>query len=302
MRIIFYGTPEFAVASLQKIVENGFNVIAVVTAPDKPAGRGMQLQQSAVKQYALTQNIPVLQPVNLKASEFSDQLRSLKPDLGIVIAFRMLPEKVWNFPPMGTFNLHASLLPDYRGAAPINRAIMNGEPTTGVTTFFLKHEIDTGNILMQKEVKIEEDDDAGTLHDKLMTIGAELVLETLKKIKKGNYTTHPQVELPHLHHAPKIFKDDCEINWKFSLDTVHDHIRGLSPYPGAFTFYQEKTIKIFTGHFELVPIPEPGIFEITTGKLFRISATNGWYYPAWVQPEGKRKMPVQDFVNGLKII
>lgn len=301
MKIIFYGTPQFAVASLEKIIENGFEVVAVVTAPDRPAGRGMQLHQSDVKVCALKHAIPVLQPVNLKASEFIAQLEALKPDLQVIIAFRMLPEIVWNFPPLGTMNLHASLLPNYRGAAPINRAIMNGETHTGVTTFFLKHAIDTGNILMQKEVEILEADDVGTLHDKLMTIGADLVVESLRKIEAGDIATTPQIVLPEHKHAPKIFTQDCEINWNMSLQHVHNQIRGLSPYPGAITKYQDKILKIYKGYYLLEENTLPGIFEVDATKNFRISGSNGWYYPTLVQPEGKRKMPVQDFVNGLKI-
>ncbi|MFM9946163.1 MAG: methionyl-tRNA formyltransferase [Bacteroidia bacterium] len=302
MRIIFYGTPLFAVASLQKIVDHGFDVIAVVTSPDKPAGRGMQLQQSAVKQYALSQNLEVIQPVNLKSPEFMEQLNALKPELQVIIAFRMLPEIVWNFPPMGTINLHASLLPNYRGAAPINRAIMNGETTTGVTTFFLKHEIDTGNILLQKEVEILPEDDAGTLHDKLMDIGADLVVASLKKIKTGNLETKPQLMLATNTPAPKIFTVDCEIHWDQPIQKVHNQIRGLSPYPGAFTTYQDKILKIYKGYYLTDENVKPGNFEMDTNKQFRISAIDGWYYPTLVQPEGKRKMPVEDFVNGLRKI
>lgn len=300
MRIVFYGTPQFAVASLEKILSNGFNVVAVVTAPDRPAGRGMQLHQSDVKVCALKHNIPVLQPVNLKAPEFMEQLKLLKPDLQVIIAFRMLPEMVWNFPPMGTMNLHASLLPDYRGAAPINRAIMNGETKTGVTTFFLKHAIDTGNILMQKEVEILQDDDAGTLHDKLMEIGADLVVQSLKRIKAGDIKTTPQVVLPGHHEAPKLFTKDCEIDWTKTVQQIYNQIRGLSPYPGAITHYQNKILKIYKGYYLPEENTEPGVFELDTNKQFRISAADGWYYPTLVQPEGKRKMPVQDFVNGLK--
>ena len=240
MRIIFYGTPQFAVASLEKIIENGFELVAVVTAPDRPAGRGMQMHQSDVKVCALKYNIPILQPTNLKALEFIEQLESLKPDLQVIIAFRMLPEMVWNFPPLGTMNLHASLLPNYRGAAPINRAIMNGETKTGVTTFFLKHDIDTGNILMQKEMEILKDDDVGTLHDKLMNIGADLVVESLKKIQRGDMATTPQIVLPEHKHAPKLFTKDCEIDWQNPVEQIHNQIRGLSPYPGAITKYQNK--------------------------------------------------------------
>lgn len=300
MRIVFYGTPQFAVASLEKIISNGFEVVAVVTAPDRPAGRGMQIHQSDVKVCALNHNIPVLQPTNLKSPDFMEQLKNLKPDLQVIIAFRMLPEIVWNFPPLGTMNLHASLLPNYRGAAPINRAIMNGETKTGVTTFFLKHAIDTGNILMQKEVEILQEDDAGTLHDKLMTIGVDLVVESLKRIEAGKISTTPQIVLPEHKHAPKIFTQDCEIDWRNSVQHIHNQIRGLSPYPGAITRYQDKILKIYKGYYLPGENTQPGGFELDTSKQFRISASDGWYYPTVVQPEGKRKMPVQDFVNGLK--
>lgn len=300
MRIVFYGTPEFAVASLESMISHGFNVVAVVTSPDKPAGRGMHLQQSAVKQSALKHGLPVLQPVNLKAPEFLNDLKAYAPDIQVIIAFRMLPESVWNFPRLGTMNLHASLLPNYRGAAPINRAIMNGETETGVTTFFLKHAIDTGDIILQEKVTINDEDDAGTLHDKLMKIGADLVVKTLTLIETGNYKEYPQrVNSNHLT-APKLFTADCEINWHKRLKYVSDQIRGLSPYPGAFTKYQDKILKIFKGHGESGEVEQPGKFEISTDKRFRISASDGWYYPEIVQPEGKRKMPVQDFLNGLK--
>lgn len=300
MRIVFYGTPEFAVASLESMISHGFNVVAVVSSSDKPAGRGMHLQQSAVKQCALSHGIPVLQPVNLKSPEFMEQLRQYNPDIQVIIAFRMLPESVWNFPKLGTMNLHASLLPNYRGAAPINRAIMNGETETGVTTFFLKHAIDTGDIILQEKVEITPDEDAGSLHDKLMHIGADLVVKTLRLIEKGEYKEHPQVVQPNHQSAPKIFTADCEINWNKRLKHVYDHVRGLSPYPGAFTKFQDKTLKIYKGNIELCEVKQPGVFEISNDRRFRISAIDGWYYPEIVQPEGKRKMPVQDFVNGLK--
>jgi len=300
MRIIFYGTPEFAVASLEKIISSGFKVIAVVTAPDKNAGRGMHLQQSAIKICALAHNIPVLQPTNLKSPGFLEELNQLKPDLQVIIAFRMLPESVWNFPPMGTMNLHASLLPNYRGAAPINRAIMNGESQTGITTFFLKHAIDTGNILLQQKVDILPDDDAGTLHDRLMIRGADLVAESLFKIKAGNTATTPQIESQDHCHAPKIFTADCEINWNRKVSEISNQVRGLSPYPGAFTNYLNRTLKIYKGYFENELTTESGIFEIISHKKLRISSPDGWYYPEIVQPEGKRRMPVQDFLNGIK--
>ena len=300
MRIIFYGTPEFAVTSLERIIENNFNVIAVVTAPDKPAGRGLNMQPSAVKQSAFKYNIPVLQPPNLKAPEFIDELKKLNPDIQVIIAFRMLPEMVWNLPPLGTLNLHGSLLPDYRGAAPINRAIMNGETKTGVSTFFLKHAIDTGNILMQREVEILDDDNAGSLHDKLMDTGADLVVESLRRIESGDNETFPQTVLPRHHKAPKIFTQDCEINWNQPVIQIHNQIRGLSPYPGAFTVYQNKMIKLFQGYYQLSPNTISGIFQLHEDKHFRISSPDGWYYPTLVQPEGKRKMTIQDFINGLK--
>jgi methionyl-tRNA formyltransferase len=299
MRIIFYGTPEFAVASLEKIISAGFNVVAVVTSPDKPAGRGMHLQQSAVKQCALKHNLEVLQPVNLKAQEFLNDLERLQPDLQVIIAFRMLPEKVWNFPPMGSMNLHASLLPDYRGAAPINRAIMNGETKTGVTTFFLQHAIDTGDILLQQEVPILPDDDAGTLHDKLMVIGADLLVQTLHNVANNSIKPFPQIVSDSHHLAPKIFTADCEINWDQPVVNIHNQIRGLSPYPGAFTKYQTKILKIYKGHFELAQGLRSGEFVYDEAG-FRISCQDAWYYPEIVQPEGKRKMPIQDFTNGLR--
>ncbi len=300
MRIVFYGTPEFAVASLQKIIDQGFNVVAVVTAPDRPAGRGMHLHQSDVKTFALAHNLRVLQPTNLKSPQFMEELKSLKPDLQIIIAFRMLPEPVWSLPPLGTLNLHASLLPNYRGAAPINWAIINGETITGVTTFFLKHLIDTGNILMQQEVEILKDDDVGILHDNLMNVGSDLVIKSLKKIEASHYVTTPQVVLTEHKHAPKIFTPHCEINWNQALLKIHNLIRGLSPYPGAFTHYQTKILKIYKGYYQQDYGLIPGTVLINSPEPFKIAGLDGWYCPTLVQPEGKRKMPIEDFVNGLK--
>ena len=243
-RIVFMGTPEFAVASLKSLIESGFNVVAVVTAPDKPAGRGQKLQESDVKQYAKYLNIPILQPEKLKDAEFIDQLRELKADLNVVVAFRMLPEIIWSMPRLGTINLHASLLPQYRGAAPINWAIINGDKKTGITTFFIEKEIDTGKIIHFKEVEIAETDNAGTLHDKLMLSGAALLTETVSGIKTGIY---PQLDqksvLPEdsiLHPAPKIFKETCKINWDNEIDKTYNFIRGLSPYPAAWTVFQNQ--------------------------------------------------------------
>ena len=242
-RIVFMGTPEFAVPSLEKIFRmQVMNIVAVITAPDKPSGRGMQINESAVKKYALSKNLKILQPEKLKAPEFIEELKSLKADLQIVVAFRMLPEIVWNMPPMGTINLHASLLPQYRGAAPINWAIINGEKETGVTTFKLQHEIDTGNILLQKKIPIRPDETAGELHDEMMEAGASLLLQTIDELIKGSLkeTPQPQQQNNILHHAPKIFTETCEINWEKSADDIYNLIRGLSPYPAAFTFLKKK--------------------------------------------------------------
>ncbi len=298
LRIIFFGTPDFAVASLKAIIDNGYNVVAVVTAPDKPAGRGYELQQSAVKKFASTQGLNVLQPVNLKAEEFNTQLKELKADLQIVIAFRMLPETVWNMPPMGTFNLHASYLPHYRGAAPINWAIINGEKETGVTTFFLKHEIDTGNIILQERTIIEPSDNAGTLHDKLMVQGAELVVKSLDMILKGHCELKEQLT-GEFRHAPKIFTEHCRINWNLKADSVHDLIRGLSPYPAAFTIINEKKLKIFETELTEEMAELPGIVEVSEKQLF-IHCLDKKLRLISVQPEGKKRMGVADFLNGFR--
>ncbi|MCB9251265.1 MAG: methionyl-tRNA formyltransferase [Flavobacteriales bacterium] len=300
MRIVFYGTPDFAVTSLERILEAGFNLVAVVTAPDKPSGRGMKLKSSPVKECAVKHGIPVLQPQNLKSDEFEEQLKSLDPDLQVIIAFRMLPEKVWNFPEKGTVNLHASLLPQYRGAAPINRAIINGETETGVTTFFLKHEIDTGDLLLQKKVTINPDDTAGTLHDKLMNVGADLMVETLRGIVSNTLEPVPQKDILNLKTAPKIFPKDCEINWYTEGLKIKNLIRGLSPYPGAYTHHQNKILKIYSCRFEKGTPLKAGDFEKTNSSTLRISCMDGYIYPEWVQPEGKRKMNVLDYLNGLK--
>ncbi|MEO6133799.1 MAG: methionyl-tRNA formyltransferase, partial [Ginsengibacter sp.] len=239
LRIVFMGTPDFAVPSLRTLYEAGFDIAAVVTAPDKPAGRGLQLTESAVKKFAVEKNLKILQPEKLKNLEFIEALENLKADVQVVVAFRMLPEVVWNMPPLGTINLHGSLLPQYRGAAPINWAIINGEKETGVTTFKLQHAIDTGNILFQEKIKIEEDDTAGTVHDKMMKTGAQLLLHTLDELAAGNTseTRQPETDLTgeELKHAPKIFTETCEIDWNNNIDTTYNFIRGLSPYPTAFT-------------------------------------------------------------------
>lgn len=298
------GTPDFAVASLQALVENGYNVVAVVTAPDKPAGRGMQLKASAVKEYAVTQSIPVLQPEKLKNEDFLNELRSYKADLQIVVAFRMLPEVVWDMPEMGTVNVHASLLPQYRGAAPINWAIINGEKETGVTTFRLKHEIDTGNILLQEKVAILPEDNIGTVYEKLMRKGAGLLIKTVDGLVDNTISEQPQPEsVAALKHAPKIFKEDCQIDWSKSTEEIHNLIRGLSPYPAAYTSIDGKQLKIFTSSFEKAStgIHSQGDYE-TDGKSFlKFAAADGWVNCLEVQYEGKKKMPVADFLRGFRV-
>src|SRR5687767_4304162 len=245
LSIIFMGTPEFAVPSLEILVESKFKVVAVITAPDKPQGRGQKLIPSPVKECAMKHGIPVLQPTNLKSPEFLEELKSYNANLQIVVAFRMLPEAVWNMPAIGTFNLHASLLPQYRGAAPINWAIINGEKETGLTTFFLKHEIDTGSIIFQEKEPIHNDDNVGTLYERLMIKGAQLVLKTTQAIASGNYPAIPQQQEDEIKHAPKIFKETCEINWNQPNERVRNFVRGLSPYPAAWTRLQDKVFKIY---------------------------------------------------------
>ncbi len=305
MRIIFMGTPEFAVASLAALLEAGEDVVAVITAPDKPAGRGQKLHQSAVKQYAITQGIPVLQPEKLRDSSFLKELRSFNADLQIVVAFRMLPEAVWNMPRLGTVNLHASLLPQYRGAAPINHAIINGETESGVTTFLLQHEIDTGNILFSERVAIGHDDTAGDLHDKLMVVGAGLLTKTVKAIGDGKAFPIPQEEIAAgavLKHAPKIFKEDCLIDWHKPIDDVYNLIRGLSPYPTAYTVLDGKTLKIFKSSKEETTVGHsPGIPD-TDGKSFlKFACLDGYIQVEELQIEGKKRMGVSEFLRGYRI-
>lgn len=303
LRIVYFGTPEFAVASLQALVEAGANVVAVVTAPDKPAGRGRKLQESDVKRYAVSQGLPVLQPKNMKGESFIEELRSYKADIQVVVAFRMMPEMVWSMPPMGTVNVHGSLLPQYRGAAPINWAIINGEKETGVTTFRLKHEIDTGNILLQRKVAISEDDNVGQIYEKLMNEGAELLVETVKGLATDTLTEIPQDDVPveELKHAPKIFKEDTRIDWNRSASEIHNLIRGLSPYPAAFTELQDSTMKIYKDKYELASHDVAiGSYD-TDGKTYlRFAAKDGWVYAEDVQMQGKKRMPVSDFLRGFR--
>lgn len=294
------GTPEFAVASLSKLVDEDCHIVGVITAPDKPAGRGMELQQSAVKKYALGKGLTVLQPEKLKDPQFLETLKSLNADLQIVVAFRMLPEVVWNMPPMGTLNLHGSLLPQYRGAAPINWAIINGEKITGVTTFKLKHEIDTGDVLLSEEIKIEEEENAGTLHDKMKEIGAEVLFKTVLGLAENNIQEKPQSNL-NIKHAPKIFTETCKIDWSKTAEEIHNLIRGLSPYPAAFTFLDEKKLKVFSAKKEInTPQVNPGLFE-TDGKTFlRYACADGYIHLLELQLEGKKKMKIEDFLRGYR--
>jgi methionyl-tRNA formyltransferase len=302
MRLVFMGTPDFAVASLNALVEAGFEVVGVVTAADKPAGRGQKLQESAVKQYAVAKALKVLQPLKLKDPEFIKELKSLHADLQVVVAFRMLPEMVWNMPPKGTINLHASLLPHYRGAAPINHAIINGETESGVTTFFLKHEIDTGDVIFSEKVTISSEDTAGDLHDKLMNVGAGLLVKTVQAIADGNYTEQPQLQSDELKHAPKIFKEHCLIDWNQPGQSIYNLIRGLSPYPTAFTKLNDKTLKVFKAELEEKETGlAPGAF-LSDGKTYLKFATkDGFIKLTDLQYEGKKRMQVDEFLRGMRL-
>lgn len=309
LRIVYMGTPEFAVAPLEVLLNNGCNIVGVVTAPDKPSGRGLQLNESAVKKFAKEKGLKILQPEKLKSSEFIEELKSLKADLQIVVAFRMLPEIVWSMPPLGTFNLHASLLPQYRGAAPINWAIINGENKTGVTTFFLQHDIDTGNIIFQEEVSIGEDENVGSLYNRLMHIGAELVLKTVKAIADGTAPSIPQtsIEINNLKHAPKIFKETCHINWNDTANKIHNLIRGLSPYPGAFFYLinnneEELLIKVYNSKPEIVSHSFPvGSIISDNKKVLKVACINGFVYILELQAAGKKRMSTEEFLRGFKL-
>lgn len=300
LRIIFMGTPQFAVASLEALVKAGCNVAAVVTAPDKAAGRGMHLQESAVKKIAVANNIPVLQPVKLKDQGFIDALHSFKADIQVVVAFRMLPEIVWNMPPLGTINVHASLLPQYRGAAPINWAVINGEKETGITTFKLQHAIDTGNILLQDKLSIADDETAGELHDRLMALGAKMIVQTMDGIANNTIKELPQPgNEAILKHAPKIFTETCRINWNNSTQNIYNLVRGLSPYPAAFTFLEEKMMKILYCRKEITQHGiAPGNFETDGKKFLKFAAEDGWIWVEELQLEGKKRMDILSFLRG----
>lgn len=311
LRIVYMGTPEFAVESLRCLVEGGYNVVGVITMPDKPAGRGHKIQFSPVKQYALDHNLPLLQPEKLKDETFIEALRAWKADLQIVVAFRMLPEAVWNMPRFGTFNLHASLLPQYRGAAPINWAVMNGDTETGITTFFLKHEIDTGEVIQQVKVPIADTDDVGTIHDKLMMLGGKLVVETVDAIIDGTVKSIPQEEMAvvgELRPAPKIFKDTCRISWQKPVKHIYDHIRGLSPYPAAWTELLQPgveaplPVKIFQTEKINRPHQLPAGSIVTDGKTYlHVAASDGFVGILSLQLPGKKRLHIDELLRGFKI-
>lgn len=310
LKIVFFGTPDFAVESLDRLVSGGYNIVGVVTMPDKAAGRGHKMFQSPVKEYALAHNLKLMQPANLKDPEFVEELRSLNADLQIVIAFRMMPEVVWNMPPLGTFNLHASLLPKYRGAAPINWAVMNGDKETGVTTFFLKHEIDTGDIIQQEKIEIAETDNVGVVHDRLMTLGAGMVIETVDAIIAGTVKPIPQEDLLNKDEeptpAPKIFKETCEIDFKRTAREVYNHIRGLSPYPAAWTTIKDANGAEFALKIYETELPsekvlgEPGAV-VTTKDTLTFACADGSIEVKSIQLAGKKRMTTAEFLRGFKL-
>jgi len=302
LRIIFMGTPEFAVPSLQRLVESNSNVVAVVTVPDKPTGRGQKLTASPVKLYAQEKGIPVLQPEKLKNPEFLEELRSYHADLQVVVAFRMLPEVVWGMPSKGTFNLHSSLLPQYRGAAPINWAVINGDSETGVTTFFIEKNIDTGKIIFQEKEHIHADDDAGAVHDRLMELGAELVLKTVRAIEAGNYPQEPQQDSDDLKAAPKIFRETCQIDWTLPGEQIHNFVRGLSPYPAAWTTLNGLSCKIYkTAPSDFAEEAQPGEFRTDNKTYLNFKTGDSWLSILDLQMEGKKRMNVVDFLRGNRL-
>lgn len=302
LKIIFMGTPDFAVATLKTLVQHNYNIVGVITAPDKPAGRGRKLNKSAVKKYAQSQDLKVLQPTNLKNESFLEELKALKANLQIVVAFRMLPKVVWQMPKYGTFNLHASLLPNYRGAAPINWAIINGETKTGVSTFFIDEKIDTGDMILQQEINIEADENAGSLHDKLMSIGSQLVLKTVKLIENNTIETIPQKETQDIKTAYKLNKDNCKIDWTASIDTIYNHIRGLSPYPAAWCTLKnaddELDVKIYNvkKEFEQHNL-DIGVI-LSSKKELKVAVTNGYIIIEEIKLPGKRTMNIKSLLNG----
>lgn len=303
LKVVFFGTPDFAVASLDALVQNGFDVLAVVTAPDKPAGRGMQMQASAVKQYALDHQLPILQPEKLKDPQFIATLQDLAADVHIVVAFRMLPEVVWNMPKQGTINVHGSLLPQYRGAAPINWAIMNGETETGVTTFRLKHQIDTGNILLQSKTPIFKEDNFSTVYQRLMLLGAELLVTTLRQLEAGTLQEVPQdtIDETTLKHAPKLFKENLQLDFNKPAAALVDFIRGLAPFPTAYTFLEQKQLKVFNSHaVNELPAVAIGTMQTDAKSYIRFACKDSWLYIDELQLEGKKRMETVAFLRGFR--
>jgi len=303
LKVVFFGTPDFAVASLDALVQNGFSVLAVVTAPDKPAGRGMQLQASAVKQYALQHQLQILQPEKLKDPQFIATLQELAADVHIVVAFRMLPELVWNMPPQGTINVHGSLLPQYRGAAPINWAIMNGETETGVTTFRLKHQIDTGNILLQSKTPIFKEDNFSTVYQRLMLLGAELLVNTLRQLEAGTIleVSQDHIEESTIKHAPKLFKENLQIDFNKPAAELVNFIRGLAPFPTAYTFLEQKQLKVFLAHVvNEAPQVAVGTMQTDAKSYIRFACPDAWLYIDELQLEGKKRMETIAFLRGFR--
>lgn len=307
LRIVFMGTPDFAVASLDALVRAGCTIVAVITAPDKPAGRGMKLTESAVKKYAVEKGLYLLQPEKLQNALFLDALKALHADLQVVVAFRMLPEVVWNMPPMGTINLHGSLLPQYRGAAPIHWAVINGEKETGVTTFRLKHEIDTGGILLQKSFPIGNDETTGEVHDRMKTIGADVLVETVKELVAGTLQEIDQSGIVQdrslsLKHAPKLHTENCQVNWNDTAENIHNLIRGLSPFPGALGILDGKVVKIYRSQKETVRHAFTPGQPFSDGKTYlKFACADGYIAVLDLQLEGKKRMPVEDFLRGYRI-
>ncbi|MDY3316052.1 methionyl-tRNA formyltransferase [Riemerella anatipestifer] len=304
LKVVFFGTPDFAKHNLEAIHHSQHQVVGVVTVADKASGRGQKITASPVKEYALEQGLPIYQPEKLRNPDFLEAMKQLEADVFVVVAFRMMPKVLFEIPRLGTFNLHASLLPDYRGAAPINFAIINGETTTGVTTFFINEKIDEGNILLQKELSIAPDEDAGSLHDRLMTIGGELIVETLDGLSANSITEQPQPNVAEPKNAFKIFKEDTKINWNDTGVNLHNFVRGLSPYPTAFTNIkigeEEKSLKIYKGYFQPSEHShQAGEIEITKNS-FKIYTKDGIYFPEELQLQGKKRMPVKDFLNGFR--
>ncbi len=307
-KIVFMGTPEFAVASLDALVNAGYNIVGVITAPDKPAGRGMQLNESAVKKYAAEHGLKILQPEKLKNQEFINELKALNADVQVVVAFRMLPEIVWNMPPLGTINVHASLLPQYRGAAPINWAIINGEKETGITTFKLQQEIDTGDILLQEKIEINGDETAGELHDALKELGAKLIVQTIEQIEDGKIIEQSQQLVVNgqqstvIKHAPKIFTDTCKIDWNKNADDIYNLIRGLSPYPTAFTYLHDNMLKIYFSKKEIINHQlANGDVQSDNKTYLKFACANGFIHCTDIQLQGKKRMKVEDFLRGYKL-